>query len=44
MLLLMVKKKKFCAYGATLIDAVVDAVIWLLDEGWIEKDVNPLGE
>lgn len=38
------EEEKFCAYGATLIDAVVDAVIWLLDEGWIEKEVNLRGE
>lgn len=34
------EEERFCAYGVTLIDAVVDAVIWLLDEGWIEKEVN----
>lgn len=38
------EEEKFCAYGATLIDAVVDAVIWLIDEGWIEKEVNLRGE
>ena len=38
------EEEKFCAYGATLIDAVVDAVIWLLDEGWIDKEVNLRGE
>lgn len=38
------EEERFCAYGVTLIDAVVDAVIWLLDEGWIEKEVNLRGE
>ena len=38
------EEEKFCAYGVTLIDAVVDAVIWLIDEGWIEKEVNLRGE
>lgn len=38
------EEERFCAYGVTLIDAVVDAVIWLLNEGWIEKEVNLRGE
>lgn len=38
------EEERFCAYGVTLIDAVVDAVIWLLNEGWIEKEANLRGE
>ncbi len=38
------EEERFCAYGVTLIDAVVDTVIWLLNEGWIEKEANLRGE
>lgn len=33
--------EKFRAYGFTLLDAVIDAVEWLLNEGWIDKETNP---
>lgn len=36
------EEERFCAYGVTLIDAVVDAVVWLLKEGWIANNLNPM--
>lgn len=39
-------EEKFRAYGLYLIDAVVDAVVWLINEGWLEvmleKEKKPL--
>ena len=33
----------FRSYGFTLLDAVVDTVEWLLNEGWIDKETDSTG-